>query len=212
MGNESTTAFTLADEAIELSHCFYFTWGYPDYVRQAFQLLHAAGDDAVPHDPHKDLTWSQLRHALEVADSHRIRYLVAGNPNTPQNVLDFLSKAPQAKVAQRVAENPHTHAVTLQRLSRHEDADVRLAVSENAHAPENVLLALTADPNSDIRYCMAENCNMPLTVLEVLCSDENPYVSARALASIKSITNKPEILMPDFSRVARRRIGRSVIS
>ena len=208
---DSGMASLLADEAIQLSHTYHFSWGYPDYIKQAFDFMKSSGSaDIPPWADSKDMTWKQLRHALETADSFRVRYLVAGNPNTPPNVLDFLSREGSARVAQRVAENPRAHAATLERLARHSQPDVRLAVSENPQAPEGALLALTKDSNADIRYCMAENCNMPLAVLEVLCSDENPYVSARAQASLRTITNKAEVLVPDFSRVARRRIGRNV--
>jgi hypothetical protein len=198
----------LSDEDIELSHSVYFTWGYPDYVRQAFRLLQDTHSPLLPPDPDKEMTWSQLRKALEAADSSGVRYIVAGNPNTPQNVLDFLSKTGDKQICRRIAENSRTHPSTLSRLARHEAAEVRIAVCENIHTPGGTLLQLTADSNPDVRYAMADCSSMPQTVLQVLSNDENPYVSARARASLQTLTNG-EVLAPDFSRVARRRIGRA---
>lgn len=200
--------FDLSDDEIDLAFSIYFTWGYPDFVREAFRVLEAVSEN--PIDPNKNLSWRELRLALEEADSPRIRYMVAGNPSTRNNVLNFLAKQPDATVARRVAENPNVHGSTLVFLARHEVATVRLAVAENATAPECVLLTLARDEDADIRYAMAENHNSPLSVLEVLSADENPFVSVRADQTLRSLT-PTEVVRPDFSRVARRRIGRAAM-
>jgi hypothetical protein len=195
-------------EQIELSHSLHFSWGYPDYIRQSFKVLQRLQCEFIPVDHKKELTWGQLRKALETADSESARFLVAGSPDTPPNVLDYLSGGPEVGVARRVAEHHNVHVSTLTRLSKHGDASVRMAVSENKRTPEGVLLALTRDPNPDVRYVMAENPAMLRSIIEVLCTDENPYVCDRARATLNRLT-KGEVLVADFSRVARRRIGRT---
>lgn len=202
------SAMALLHEQIELSHSLHFSWGYPDYIKQSFLVLQRLQCEFIPVEKDKELTWAQLRKALETADSESARFLVAGSPDTPVNVLDYLSRGKEVAVARRVAEHPNVHTATLNRLSKHADPSVRMAVSENKRTPEGVLLALTRDSSPDVRYIMAENPNMLRTVLEVLCIDENPYVSDRARSTLNRLT-KGELLVADFSRVARRRIGRT---
>lgn len=200
----------LTDLDILLAHSIHFTWGYPDYVKRAFDVLASLNCEYVPADPHKELTWAQLRKALETADSKSVRCLVAGDSATPQNVLDFLAKSDDQDVARRVAENQRTHAATLTRLSRHDSASVRMAVGENRNTAEGVLLYLTQDDCPDVRYIMAENPHIPLAVLEVLSTDENPYVCERAARTLNRM-HEGQVVVADFSRVARRRIGRAAL-
>ncbi|HEY9790181.1 MAG TPA: hypothetical protein V6D22_07275, partial [Candidatus Obscuribacterales bacterium] len=114
----SSNSNALSDIDILLAHSIHFTWGYPDYIRQAFLILQKLHCEFVPQDSKKELTWAQLRKALETADSKNVRCLVACNPKTSQNVLDFLAKTGESDVCLRVAENPTAHAATLTRLSR----------------------------------------------------------------------------------------------
>jgi hypothetical protein len=200
----------LSDIDILLAHSIHFTWGYPDYIRQAFLILQSLHCEYVPQDSNRELTWGQLRKALETADSKNVRCLVACNPMTSQNVLDFLAKTGDPDVCLRVAENPTTHAATLTRLSRHTSSAVRMAVCENSNTAEGVLLYLAADVCPDVRFTMAENPNIPQTVLQVLSTDENPYVCERASRTLNRM-HKGEIVVADFSRVARRRIDRAAL-
>lgn len=202
---------TLSDELIELAFSYYFTWGYPDYVREAFQILVARSNGtAKPLNPQKDLSWRELRVLLEEADSSRVRHIVAGNPNTPAAVLDFLSKVQDFSVVERVAENNRAHAATLARLALHEQVSVRLALCENTATPEAVLRQLTADSNPDVRYRLAESTLVPDSILEILSRDENPYVSGRAHRTLSS-KSPAQVVAPDFSKVATRRLKRAAL-
>jgi hypothetical protein len=202
--------FTLSDEAIALAFSYHFTWGYPDYMREALRLVSQPGAicDALGIDPNRDLTWKQLRIVFEEADSNRVRYMVAGNPTTPSSVLNYLADDKDARVVRRVAENRNTHASTLARLAMTGDDTVRMGICENPSAPELVLLSLTRDPHVDVRYALAENVHAPVSVIELLSLDENPYIASRANRTLK-VLRPAEVLAPDFSRVARRRIGRA---
>lgn len=207
---EKKEPFTLPDEVIALAFSYYFTWGYPDYMKEALSLVSQSGGicDTLGIDPKKDLTWRQLRLVIEEADSGRVRYMVAGNPKTTPSILNFLSADKDVRVVRRVAENPNAHTSTLARLAAHDDVSVRICICEHEGAPELILLALTKDPHSDVRYALAENVHAPMSVIELLTMDENPYISSRAMRTMNAL-RPAQVLAPDFSRVARRRIGRA---
>jgi hypothetical protein len=200
----SNAAFS--DDQIELAFSVHFTWGYPDYVRQAFNLVLETNEKWQSFTLESKLNWQQLRRLLEDADSERIRYIVAGNPNTPQNVLDFLARGRNHRVAMRVAEHPRTHSATLCRLAKHEHHQVRMAVAEHPAIAPETLEELASDEHADVRYVIAESFATAEAILEKLSHDENPYVSARAsktLAGMRQVA--VAVITADFSSMARRR-------
>jgi hypothetical protein len=209
-GAEKQERIVLSDETIALAFSYHFTWGYPDYMRDALRLVSQAGGicDVLGIDPNRDLTWRQLRLVFEEADSTKVRYLIASNPQTSPAILNYLATDKETRVVRRVADNQNTHASTLARLAVHDDPGVRTCICENGNAPELVLLALARDPHLDVRYTLAENLNAPMSVIEMLTMDENPYISSRAQRTLNML-RPAEVLSPDFSRVARRRIGRA---
>ena len=60
-----------------------------------------------------------------------MRFSVAGNINTPVNLLEFLSNDSDALVRKSVAKNPNTPLRILKKLANDSDALVRESVSEN---------------------------------------------------------------------------------
>lgn len=118
-------------------------------------------------------------------DIYHVRRVVAGNPNTPKQVLERLSSDPLSAIRQRVAENPKTPTEILLKLARDEHTDVRLAVAENGNTPPEVLAMLADDEDLDVRYGVAENPHMPEEILMRLAEDENPYVRCRALKTLQ---------------------------
>ena len=91
-----------------------------------------------------------------------IRRLVAENPRTPHDILNF--------------------------LARDKDTDVRLALSENKRVGTDTLLILIQDDNVDVRFGVAENHQMPDEILLALAMDENPYVRCRAIKTIARLS------------------------
>lgn len=132
---------------------------------------------------------SQARDtALEVTTrSLHVRYIVAGNPNTPREVLAKLSTDVLETVRRRVADNPRTPVNALLQLAHDPSVDVRLAVAENPNTPAEVLEKLAADDDVDVRYGVAENPHIPIEYLRRLSEDGNPYVACRAQKTLKMI-------------------------
>ena len=117
-----------------------------------------------------------------------VRRVVAGNPNTPKQVLEKLAADSFSAIRRRVAENPGTPAKLLMKLATDTNSDVRLGVAENPHTPPETLTLLSKDEDSDVRYGVAENPHMPEEILIQLTEDENPYVRCRALKTLQMLS------------------------
>ena len=117
-----------------------------------------------------------------------VRYIVAGNPNTPREVLAKLSGDVLENIRRRVAENPRTPVSTLVQMACDPSVDVRLSVAENPNTPAEVLEQLSQDDNVDVRYGVAENPHIPASILERLAEDDNPYVACRAQKTLALVS------------------------
>jgi len=120
-------------------------------------------------------------------DILHVRRVVAGNPNTPTQVLARLARDHFSVIRRHVAENPRTPPDVLRDLAHDQDMDVRLAVADNVHTPPDTLALLATDPSIDVRYDLAENRHLPHQVLLELAKDENPYVRFRAIKTLQAI-------------------------
>ncbi|HEY9871699.1 MAG TPA: hypothetical protein V6D08_21255 [Candidatus Obscuribacterales bacterium] len=118
-----------------------------------------------------------------------VRYIVAGNPNTPKEVLAKLATDVLENIRRRVAENPRTPVSTLVQLASDPSVDVRLSVAENPNTPPAVLERLAADDNVDVRYGVAENPYIPAHILQRLAEDDNPYVACRAQKTLQIVSS-----------------------
>ena len=117
----------------------------------------------------------------------QVRRVVAGNPNTPKQVLTRLAEDTNEAIRRAVAENPKTPVEMLKQLAFDNHPEVRLAVAENSHTPKETLSLLANDENADVRYGVAENPHMPEHILLSLARDENPYVRCRALKTLQML-------------------------
>ncbi len=124
-------------------------------------------------------------------DMLHIRRVVAGNPNTPGQVLGRLSEDSNPLIRQRIAENPNSPIDVLRKLAGDVHSEVRLAVAENPSASTDILAKLAEDEDSDVRYGVAESPHMPEQILLLLAQDENPYVRCRAMKTVRMLS--PEI-------------------
>ena len=129
---------------------------------------------ALLRDPSLEMTLKTLH----------VRYIVAGNPNTPKEVLAKLSTDVLETVRRRVAENARCPVTVLSQLVFDPSVDVRLAVAENTNTPPELLEQLAADDCVDVSYCVAENPHIPVEILRCLAEDSNPYVSCRAQKTV----------------------------
>lgn len=121
-------------------------------------------------------------------DIYHIRRVVAGNPNTPEQVLIRLANDPLPAIRRRVAENPRTPIKVLLELAQNPHSEVRLAVAENANTPPDILVILADDEDLDVRYGVAENPHMPEEILLKLSEDDNPYVRCRAMKTLQNMS------------------------
>lgn len=132
----------------------------------------------------------QSLHSLAGAhfDVIHVRRVLAGNPNTPKQILEKLAGDDFPAIRCRTAENPNTPVKILQELAGDQHSDVRLAAAENPSTPQETLAILAADEDTDVRYGVAENPHMPEDILVKLCEDDNPYVRCRALKTLQMLS------------------------
>ena len=100
---------------------------------------------------------SELLTILADDPNYKVRWSVAGESDTPPEVLDKLSY-------------DHHH-------------QIRHAVAANDAAPDYILARLSNDEDNFVREGVAENPKTPYAVLLKLSKDEWPYVSNGALAN-----------------------------
>lgn len=152
-----------------------------DVEARTTQLQQGADEDGNNKSSPRELTQSQLLGELNVL---HVRRVVAGNPNTPRQVLLRLSEDKSVLIRSAVAANPKTPIELLRVLSDDKSSEVRLAVAENNNAPWDLLLKVAGDTDADVRFGMAENPYMPEDILLSLLQDENPFVAWRALKTL----------------------------
>jgi hypothetical protein len=115
------------------------------------------------------------------------RYMAAGSPSTPPNVLAALALDTLDQIKLRVAENTSTPVAILEQLAFDINAEVRLAAAENANAPGLLLEILAQDISDDVRFGIAENYKTPAAILGRLVHDSNPYVAWRAAKTLDGL-------------------------
>lgn len=190
----------------DLSFIVRFNWKSSTHLKEAIQLLLAARlEDASGSVGRKVRMRSDV---LDDAEFEAIRQQVASNPSTPPAVLAYLAKHGSPRVLERVAENPRTLPQSLEQLAQANGANVRAAVADNANTPLDVLTMLATDPDVDVRYRIAENPTVCEDTLKALSEDSNPYVSARANATLARVSGGTLVEAPfqDRGRITYTRL------
>ena len=123
-----------------------------------------------------DIDFSEILKELSKDPDEDVRRIVAGNENTPGNVLEGLSKDEEPGIRLLVAMNENTPGNVLEGLSKDEDWSVRQAVAENENTPGNVLEYLAKDKHWKVHCAVAENKNTPVATLEILAKNEDENV------------------------------------
>jgi hypothetical protein len=154
----------------DIAFIFSFNWTTTSQLREAIAMFLSARLYHLAR---------QASERLAQSGSRSTKLLLASNPSSPGELLDYLTEIGSTEITVRVAENSACGSGTLERLSSHACSAVRRAVAENRNTREACLLKLACDPDPDIRFCMAENPHLPIPVLNLLMQDENPYVSQR---------------------------------
>ncbi|MBX9686189.1 MAG: hypothetical protein K2X27_05775 [Candidatus Obscuribacterales bacterium] len=174
----------------DISFIFNFNWRSLQQLREAITIFLSARLNNVAKRAAVAITETGCPH---------LKCMMASNPHTPADLLDFLSEVSCPSILERIAENPSTAKDTLSRLAFHPDPDVRSAVAENNNTPETCFKRLIHDESADVRYRIAENPFAPVTSLYTLLRDENPYVANRAKQTlarilINTIADQPDDL------------------
>lgn len=162
----------------DISYIFRFNWRSLQQLREAVTLFLSARLHNVSQ---------RARKAVSETGCNRLKAMIASNPETPADMLEFLTHVSPVDVLVRVAENQNACSQTLTRLAMHEDFEVRMAVAENPNCPSICLEMLIDDRCADVRFRLAENPNAPISVLYKALKDENPYVSHRARKTLARI-------------------------
>lgn len=165
----------------DVSFIFNFNWRSLQQLREAISIFLCSR-------LHKAAQRGTI--AITETGCPRMKDMLASNPNTPGDLLDFLCQVSPRQTLIRVAENPSASKDTLTRLCFHEDAEVRAAVADNPNTPECCYKRLMSDESADVRYQLAENSHTPATILYSLFRDENPYVSHRARQTLGRILSE----------------------
>lgn len=155
----------------DVSFIFNFSWHSLQQLREAITIFLSARLYAVSQ---------RANRAIIETGCPRLKMMIASNPDTPADMLDFLVQVSPVAVIARIAENPNAGRNTLTRLAFHPDPTVRSAVADNPNTPESCFKRLTSDESVDVRFRIAENPQAPVSSLNALLRDENPYVSNRA--------------------------------
>lgn len=163
----------------DLSFVVRYSWQSSKHMKEAIKIMLSArldGGDECAHARFEDeLTQEQKDVQLRLAS----------NPQTSEEVLDYLRKIGDKRVCERVASNPRCQESTLKALLNHPEAEVRAELSENPYCPITILYRLATDKHEDVRLRLAENPKLPLSILEELSEDENPFVAARAKETLR---------------------------
>ncbi len=162
----------------DMSFIFDFNWSSLQQLREATTMFLTARLYSMAQKATQSITES---------GSPRLKTMMASNPQTPADLLEFLTIVGSNSVVVRVAENLNTGKDTLTRLAFSNDPEIRAAVADNPNTPETCFKRLTNDESVDVRYRLAENPLAPAGCLYNLLRDENPYVSARARATLSRI-------------------------
>jgi len=98
-----------------------------------------------------------IQRAIPEPDSYSVRWALADNPRTPQDILNELGTLHERQVVVAVATNPNTPAETINRLASISDSFVRKKVASNPLLTRENLQSLTADPDKLVRENAALN-------------------------------------------------------
>lgn len=162
----------------DISFIFNFNWRSLQQLREAITVFLSARLFSVAQRAAQSISETGCPH---------LKCLLASNPNTPADLLDYLLEVSNSQIHVRIAENPNTSKETLSKLAFSHDPDVRAAIVDNPGTPESCFKRLINDESVDVRYRIAENPHAPLTSLYSLLRDENPYVSQRARQTLARI-------------------------
>ncbi len=169
----------------------------PSLPAEAIPLLAQSKDSYVLSDvaAHALTPPSALRQIFQRDDSYLVRWGLAANQHTPQEILEQLAREstePGAGGADThrstragLATNTAAPAHVLAALARDPDTIVRRNVALNPAAPPDALAALAADPAEEVRFYLATNKALAEETAEKLLQDSSERVRKYAAQRIE---------------------------
>jgi 3-methyladenine DNA glycosylase AlkC len=134
---------------------------------------------------------------------------IAGNPNTPDVILDKLAKDKDEDVRKAVAANPNTSMASLKLLAREEDKWIRFAVACNLNTSIALLTLLAEDEMSLTRKAVAENPNTPVHLLTQLAQDKDEWVRRNVAENPNTPVMLLKLLAKDEDYLVLRGVARN---
>jgi len=114
----------------------------------------------------EDLEWQEITAPRVTDEADGVRRNVAGNPNTPVEVLIKLSTDENKDVRSSVAWNRNTPVEVLIKLASDENEDVRSSVAGNPNTPVEVLIKLSNDADTKVVSALVGNPRTPDHLLD----------------------------------------------
>lgn len=143
-------------------------------------------------------------------NGYNINELVAKNPGTSPSILDRMSYHKDTGIREAVASNPNTAPDTLDRLSRDASERVADAVAENESTPAATLARLAADGDFGQRARVAINPSAPESVMKTLLGDGNVSVRYHLAGNEAAPRSILEELLDDSDTSVRERAARTL--
>ncbi|HEY9809630.1 MAG TPA: hypothetical protein V6D13_09825 [Halomicronema sp.] len=160
-------------------------------------------------------TAGELLAKLADSEDAKIRQLVAGNPNTPMEVLfklgvefpeEFLNnpilglllledpnlavKIPLPTLRSIILKCDNVPVSFMEWGAGHFDEGIKVALAQNCKTPASVLEKLADHQNYEVRWYVAQHPNTPASVLEKLASDKT-LVYNRPIVIRVAVANNP---------------------
>jgi hypothetical protein len=128
---------------------------------EVLPILSESPDEYVFADVCADKRTSQaiLRERCAPRNQYLVQWSLAGNPNTPVDLLEALPWAKDHNVAYGLAYNSSTPLPILRELARHEDFLVRQGVAANPSADSDLITALSHDPVESVSWTAKRRVN-----------------------------------------------------
>jgi len=109
-------------------------------------------------DPNPNVKWGIARNPNWTPDDLRTMYtehsvaqvLIAGNPSTPQDLLEALSKSKDHGVQIALANNPSINEKVVRWLFQEGDSATKKMLVDNPATPRDIVERLAQDPDADV--------------------------------------------------------------
>jgi len=128
--------------------------------------------------------------------------LLAGNPNTPPEVLEAVSLTGLIKVKWALADNPNTPGHVLRQI--HEDGHSSVRIAANPNTPTDILEELTEnaeDTDIELLSALASNPSLPVGLMRMLVDNtlDDKYKNWSVVCAIACNSGVPHELFMEWA-------------